>query len=136
MELSCLAEKRKRDLMPRDLAPHLLPRGTEVWHRNSAVDKAKAGPLVLAEDLLRGQALLEPGGGRALGVGDRSTQVGLQLGLQSLDKSGTGGAGTTETGLRGRSYRSELKPQPQVRSHRRGRKATGVWGCGDMGTRE
>lgn len=79
--------------MPRDPAPHLLPRGTEVWHRNTAVGKAKAGPLVLAEDLLCGQALLEPGGGRALGVGDRCTQVGLQLGLQSLDKSGTEGRG-------------------------------------------
>lgn len=49
--------------------------------------------MVLAEDLLCGQALLEPGGGRALGVGDRCTQVGLQLGLQSLDKSGTEGRG-------------------------------------------
>lgn len=79
--------------MPRDLAPHLLPRGAEVWHRNAAVGKAKAGPLVLAEDLLCGQALLEPAGGRALGVGDRSTQVGFQLGLQILDKSGTEGRG-------------------------------------------
>lgn len=79
--------------MPRDMAPHLLPRGAEVWHRDTAVGKAKAGPLVLAEDLLCGQALLEPGGSRALGVGDRCAQVGLQLGLQSLDKSGTEGRG-------------------------------------------
>lgn len=57
------------------------------------VGQAKAGPLVLAEDLLCGQALLEPGGGRALGVGGWSTQMGLQLGLQGLDKSRTEGGG-------------------------------------------
>lgn len=53
------------------------------------VGKAKAGPPVLAEDLLCGQALLEPGGGRVLRVGSRSTQVGLQLSLQGLDRSRT-----------------------------------------------
>lgn len=57
------------------------------------VDEARAGPAVLAEDLLHGEARLERGGPWALCAWGRHAQVGLQLGLQVLGMGGTEDAG-------------------------------------------
>lgn len=46
--------------------PHLLAGGAEVWHGDAVVGEAGVGRAVLAEDLLRGEARLEPVGPRAL----------------------------------------------------------------------
>ena len=48
---------------------------------------------MLAEDLLRREARLEPVGPWALGACGRHAQVGLQLGLQVLGEGGTEGSG-------------------------------------------
>lgn len=69
-------------------APHLLSGRTEVWQGDAAVGEAGAGPTVLAEDLLHGEACLEPVGPWALRAWGRHTQVGLQLGLQVLGEGG------------------------------------------------
>ena len=55
------------------------------------VGEAGEGPAVLAEDLLHGEARLEPVGPRAVSIGGRTGQVGLQLGLQVLGEGGTEG---------------------------------------------
>lgn len=82
---------------PQPLGPHLLARGAEVWDGDAVVGEAGAGPVVLAEDLLHGEACLEPVGLRAVGIGGRPGQVGLQLGLQVLGEGGTEGSGHKAT---------------------------------------
>lgn len=57
------------------------------------VGEARAGPVVLAEDFLHGEARLEPVGPWALLTWVRHAQVGLQLGLQVLGEGGTKGTG-------------------------------------------
>lgn len=53
------------------------------------VSEARVGPSVLGEDLLQGAACLEPTGRWTPRAWERHTQVGLQLGLQVLEKGGT-----------------------------------------------
>lgn len=52
------------------------------------VGKARAGPVVLAEDLLRGEARLEPVSPWTFCSWRTHAQVGLQLGLQVLGEGG------------------------------------------------
>lgn len=73
--------------------PHLLAGRTEVWHGDAVVREARVGPPVLAEDLLHGQACLEPAGRWTASARERRAQVGLQLGLQVLEEGGTEGLG-------------------------------------------
>ena len=89
---------------------HLLARGTEVRDGDAVVGKAGAGPAVLAEDLLHGKARLEPVGPRALSIGGRPGQVGLQLGLQVLGEGGTEGSGHKATPRPALKDQSRLRP--------------------------
>lgn len=70
--------------------PHLLAGGTEVGQRDAVVSEAGVGPTVLGEDLLRGEARLEPAGRWPPRAWERQTQVGLQLGLQVLEEGDRG----------------------------------------------
>ena len=74
------------------------------------VGKAGTGPTVLAEDLLHGKARLEPVGPRALSIGGRPGQVGLQLGLQVLGEGGTEGSGHKATPRPALKDQSRLRP--------------------------